>query len=149
VFLFNLHHKLCHLVQFTPNTICFILPPYQNICYHWLFLTTLTIGLIQKIMRVPHILFVICFIVVGILNLHYPFIYLQYFSNKTSGQSCTKKSIATSISIRREYFFMHKWSFKFKYCKFIGNDIIYVNKYILKFRHYFDRVRYLNNNIYL
>jgi hypothetical protein len=39
------------------------------------FLQYLTIGLIQKIIRVPHILLVICFIIVGILNFHYPFTY--------------------------------------------------------------------------
>jgi hypothetical protein len=42
------------------------------------FLTTLITRLIQKIMQVPHSLFAIYFIIVGILRLHYPFPYLYF-----------------------------------------------------------------------
>jgi hypothetical protein len=41
------------------------------------FPTILIIRLIQKIMQVSSILFVTCFVIVGILSLTYPFMYLQ------------------------------------------------------------------------
>jgi hypothetical protein len=50
-----------------------ILPPCRNICRHWLFSTTLTTSLIQKIIQVPFILFATCFIIESILSFTYRF----------------------------------------------------------------------------
>jgi hypothetical protein len=37
----------------------------------------------------------------------------------------------------------HKWSFKFKFCKMVADNIRHAKKYIIHFHIYFDRVECL------
>ncbi|BAT17519.1 Os12g0542601, partial [Oryza sativa Japonica Group] len=70
--------------------------------HRWFFLTCWTIRLIQKIYVIIIYSVTSCFITHSTLSVIYILYICIKFLNKTNGQTCEKKSTASSIKKRRE-----------------------------------------------
>jgi len=81
-----------------------LLPLFFNRWYCWLFITCLTIRLIQKIYVIIIYFVMSCFITHSTLSVIYILYICIKFLNKTNSQTCKKKLTASSVKKRREYY---------------------------------------------